>query len=300
MDHMIAAYHRSVNIKVIVSGARCSGADRLTQLFGTNRNYTSWVHCADGSTRSKGGLVHQKSITFSETGGTPYVTLVGSANLTNEAWADQYTDMFQYADRKDVFDAYNDVFALQKDDQDMSSPYRTWTADDGIARANFFPVNDETPTAADDPVLTRLQNLPDNSNTTIVVANYSMYGQRGAWLVDELIHKKKAGATVSFIAGPPVTTELENRMKDAGISVVHGYDSDCGGTDHVDKTCNYIHLKAMVASYKEDGQWVFRSYTGSDNWGDDALNNDEVTQRIGGERIYDEYLGFFNNIMTHY
>jgi hypothetical protein len=172
MDAMIAAYHRGVHVKVIVSQARCSGADRLTNLFGTNRDFTSWVHCSDGSARSNGGIMHQKSVTFSETGGTPYVTLVGSANMTEEAWRDQWTDMFQYADRKDVYDAYNDVFALQKDDHDMASPYRTWTADDGIARANFFPVDDETPTAADDPVLTRLQNLPDNDKTTIVVANY--------------------------------------------------------------------------------------------------------------------------------
>ena len=303
VNAMINAFSRGVDVKVILANKNCDG-DQASRLRGVlNRSSTdgSWMHCPVGSARSAGGVVHQKSVTFSQTGGTPYVTLVGSANMTEEAWRDQWTDMFQYADRKDVYDAYNDVFALQAAGDDMGSPYRTWTADDGVARANFFPVNDETPTSADDPVLTRLQNLPDNGNTTIVVANYSTHDARGTWLVNELIAKKRAGATVRFISGPPTSDALEDKMRAAGIPVTRAFDPDCASPDtHVAGTCNYIHLKGMVAKYWEDGQWNYRSYTGSDNWSDDALNNDDVTQRIGGEGTYDDYLAFFRTIEARY
>lgn len=301
IDAMIAADRRGVNVKVITAKANCDNASWLVSVLGTNRSAGSWIYCSPGSTRSDGGTMHQKSVTFSSTGGTPYVTLVGSANMTEEAWRDQWTDMFQYADRKDVYDAYNDVFAIQEDGVSLPSPYRTWTAADGIARANFFPVNDESPTAADDPVLTRLQNLPDNANTTILVANYATHGARGDWLVDELIAKKRAGATVRFISGPPTSDALEDRMRSAGIPVTRAFDADCAAVDtHVERTCNYIHLKAMTAKYWADGQWNYRSYTGSDNWSPDSLNNDEVTQRIGGERIYSDYVDFFHTIEARY
>lgn len=300
MDAMIAAAQRGVHVKVIVANANCDSAARLRNALGTDRSKASWIYCSPGSTRSDGGVVHQKSFTFSSTGGTPWVTIVGSANITEEAWRDQWTEMFQYADRKDVYDAYNDVFELQKAGDKLESPYRTWTAADGIARANFFPVNDESPTSEDDPVLDRLQNLPDNANTTIWVANYATHGARGRWLVDELIAKSHAGATVRFISGPPTSDDLEDDMRRAGIPVTRAFDAGCSDSSHVDRDCNYIHLKAMTAKYWADGQWNFRSYTGSDNWSSPGLNNDEVTQRIGGDRIYNDYVDFFQKIQARY
>ena len=301
MDAMVAAKRRGVNVKVIVAKSRCDNVARLRSAFGTDRSRGSWVYCSPGSTRSEGGNVHQKSITFSRTGDTPYVTLVGSANLTEEGWRDQWTDMFQYANRKDVYTAYNNVFAVQAKGASLPSPYRSWTAADGVARANFFPVNDETPEAADDPVLTRLNNLPSNRNTTIIVANYATHGSRGSWLVNALIAKKRAGATVQFISGPPTDDGLERRMRSAGIPVTRAFDASCATVaTHVDGTCNYIHLKGMTAKYWADGTWNYRSYTGSDNWSNAGLNNDEVTQRIGGQSAYDQYVAVFRKIQNRY
>lgn len=301
MDAMLAAKRRGVNVKVIVAKSRCDNVARLRSAFGTDRSRGSWVYCSPGSTRSEGGNVHQKSITFSRTGGTPYVTLVGSANLTEEAWRDQWNDMFQYANRKDVYTAYNNVFAVQAKGTSLASPYRSWTAADGVARANFFPVNDESPEAGDDPVLTRLRNLPGNGNTTIIVANYATHGARGSWLVNALIAKKKAGAKVQFIGGPPVDDDLERRMRAAGIPVTRAFDSSCATpATHVDGTCNYIHLKGMTAKYWADGTWNYRSYTGSDNWSNAGLGNDEVTQRIGGRRVYDQYVAVYRAIQSRY
>ena len=301
MDAMVAAKHRGVGIKVIVAKSRCDNAAPLRAALGTDRSRSSWLYCSSGSTRSDGGNVHQKSITFSRTGGTPYVTIMGSANLTEESWRDQWTDMFQYANRQDVYNAYNAVFALQARGTNMASPYRTWTAADGVARANFFPVNDPTPDSGDDPVLTRLRNLPGNANTTIIVANYATHGARGSWLVNELIAKKRAGARVEFISGPPTGDDLEARMRRASIPVTRAFDAACAtAATHVGGTCNYIHLKGMTAKYVDGGVVQYRTYTGSDNWSNEGLNNDEVTQRIGGKATYDQYVGLYRKIQARY
>jgi phosphatidylserine/phosphatidylglycerophosphate/cardiolipin synthase-like enzyme len=299
-DALEAAYRRGVAVRIIMANANCdeSPAVRLRSLLGSNPGADSFLVCSVGSARSAGGVVHQKSFTFSETtGNTPYVTLVGSANLTIEGYADQWVDMYQYADRKDVFDAYNEVFALQKDQPDMASPYRRYALSPG--RADFFPVDDEAPTSADDPVLAEIKAIPNRSDTTIWVANYAMHGDRGNWLADALVAKHRAGANVKVLTGMPSGPGAENTMINAGVSVVHAFDNGCP-SDTQASNCNYIHLKLMTAKYWADGQWNYRVWTGSDNWSDDSLNQDEVVQRVSGVTVYDDYVAFLKEIRQFY
>lgn len=297
-DAMIDAHRRGVNVRVIMARTNCN-AD-LVAALGTNQTRRSWILCATGSTRGPGGTMHQKSLTFSSTGGSDHVTIVGSANLTEESWRDQWVDMFQFADRKDVYDAYNEVFAVQKLDDDASQNYFTASFNGGVGRANFYPVEDPTPDAGDDPVVDRLAGLPSNADTTIYVANYAFFGPRGAWIADRLIAKKQAGATVHVITGPPSGDDLEARLQDAGIPVTRAFDASCAGADHVELSCNYIHLKAMTATYVEGGVRRYRTFTGSDNWALNALSADEVTHRIGGRATHDAYVELFRTIEARY
>jgi phosphatidylserine/phosphatidylglycerophosphate/cardiolipin synthase-like enzyme len=297
-DAMSAAHRRGVNVRVIMARVNCNSD--LVDALGTDTSRRSWIMCVAGSSRGPGGTMHQKSLTFTSTGGSDYVTIVGSANMTEEAWRDQWVDMYQFANRKGIFDAYNDVFAVQKRNDDSSQNFFSYSFNGGVGRANFYPVNNPNPSAADDPVVDRLNNLPSDANTSITVANYAFHGTRGNWIASLLIQKKQAGANVRVITGPPSGDALETRLREAGIPVTRAFDSDCSGGDHVDLSCNYIHLKAMTAKSFVDGTWQYQTFTGSDNWGIDALTSDEVTHRIGGKLAYDTYEGFLNEIQNRY
>lgn len=301
------AHGRGVNVKVIVAKQRCSNIAGLRSALGANRSKASFAVCATGSRQSNAsGHNHMKVVTFSKTAGTPYVTLVGSANLTVEGYADQWVDMFQYANRKDVYTIHNKVFNAQRVSAADRTPYVSWTDRRQLAHASFMPANISLSTRLDgkvkgkDPVLKRLREIPATSSTSIVVANYAMWGKRGTWITQRLIRMKRKGAHIRFISGPPTADGLENKMRKNGIPVTRAFDRACTKS-HVEGTsCNYIHLKAMVASFVRNGKRTYRTWTGSDNWATGSLRNDENIMRIGGPRIYKSYLAFFRSIEKRY
>ena len=60
--------------------------------------------------------------------------------------------MFVYPDRADIYDAYNEVFQHQKNDENMASPYFAFTPSGDKWATWFFPVNQTNPTRDNDPV----------------------------------------------------------------------------------------------------------------------------------------------------
>ncbi|GAA3617229.1 phospholipase D-like domain-containing protein [Microlunatus ginsengisoli] len=297
-DAMVRAINWGVTVRLIVAKANCSSSAVAAVVVATIFHSSSYVRCTVGSARSAGGTMHQKSYTFSAVDGVRHVAVVGSANATVEGYADQWTDLFQFVNRKDVYDAYNSVFALQQRDRNMAKPYRSYSFNGGKGGAQFFPVNDPTPTAADDPVHARLTSLPKGRGTVIRVATYAMHGSRGSWLTNDLIAHARAGSTVVVLTGPPADDALERRLRAAGVSVTRAFDPGCSEVEN--GSCNYIHLKLMTATYVSGGARQYRVWTGSDNWSTDSLNNDEVTQKIAGKAPYDQYVSFIDKIRRVY
>ena len=296
---MIRALHRGVTVRVIVAASNCDATATQDLRQAMRPHQGSFVRCSVGSTRSQGGVMHQKSYTFPSLGGVKNVTIMGSANATVEGYADQWVDLFQYVNRSDVMSAYNKVFELQQAGKDLSQPYRSFDFNGGQGNAQFYPVNDPTPTAADDPVHTRITTIPMGRGTVIRVASYAMQGPRGNWLASDLIAHKKAGSTVAVVTGPPASDAIEARLRQAGIPVTRGFDRSCP-PDPETSSCNYIHLKLMTATYVRGGQRQYRVWTGSDNWSPQSLNSDEVSQKIGGKAPYDQYVGFIDTIRRVY
>lgn len=296
-----AIWNRLARFQIMVAQSNCdtSAVQSLIRLLGTDRSKSSWVHCTSGSARRAGGTMHQKTWLFSGTGGVNYVTLVGSANATSEGNNDQFSDMYQFANRKDIYDAYTAVFNLQRKDVNAANatPFRTYSFT-GSGKAWFMPVNDTTPDSGDDPVLGLIKGLPNRTDTEVWVAMYSWHGTRGAWLRDALIAKKRAGANIHVITGPPVgDVAIQDRLSDAGIPWARGFDSGCSNPEtHVELSCNYIHLKLMIAKYKVNGAFQYRVWTGSDNWTDESFHNDEVIHQIAGSAAYTQYRGFVQMI----
>ncbi|HSX68318.1 phospholipase D-like domain-containing protein [Nocardioides sp.] len=296
-DCLIRARLRGVTVQVLMPDAHCNSyeAPRLRRaLTGTS----SWVHCVDQTPGAH--TLHQKSIIFDKTGGVPYVTLVGSANMTNSAWQTQWNDYFEYAGLRsqDVFSWYakrfNRLNTYRRSPSQIGG--QTSIAADGRAGAWFLP---RVADRAHDPEYVELNKLPNNSSTRIRVAMFGMGGTRGNWLATELIEKKKAGAQVYFIAGPSVSNAIKDRLKAARIPVHNGYRGpDCEGSneDYTTGTCTFSHLKMWTAYWKSNGEENFRSYTGSDNWSLNTLRNFDVIQRIGGKGSYNDFYTLFQDI----
>ncbi|WP_205474262.1 phospholipase D-like domain-containing protein [Nocardioides sp. SYSU D00038] len=298
---MVAAKKRGVQVRVVLARKNCraTAAKQLRRALGTQKRKPSYVVCATGSTRTPGGSVHQKSITFSSTGGSRYVTLVGSANQTVEGYADQWVDLYQYAGRKDVYTVFNDVFRLQKADRDLAQPYVDRVYNGGNGRSQFFPLAPDQRTAAYDPVLARINEIPRGPGTDIQVASYAVHGPRGRWLTDALVAHKAAGSKVRVLVGQPAGEDVIARLKGARIPVQRAYDPGCPN-DPDASTCNYIHLKLMTATWVGAAGRQHAVWTGSDNWADKALGNDEVNQQIGGQEAWSQYVRFLAKVRAHY
>lgn len=303
VDAVRSAVGRGVTVKIITSQANCGAAEAA---FDLPWYMPLWVHCVDGGANGRG--MHMKMVTFSETGKNaageydpvPYVTLVGSGNLTTGGWTNQWNDMFQYANRADVYSWYADRFDLINTNRGNPDVVKYHFETDGDrARANFMPIDDGTPVKEQDPVWDRLDNIPANSSTVIRVAMFASDIERGQWLVNKLKSMRANGADIRFIAGPDVRASLRSDLLHADIPVVNGWRGDC--TPETNPDCEFVHLKMMTAKYWQGGVWNYRSYTGSENWNWDGLTrNFEVTQRIGGDGVHENYNILFDRIWNAY
>lgn len=294
-----------VTFRVLVSRDRCEDATAAIGFLNDSNRDPSWLRCVEGQ-----GM-HQKSITFSSNSDGLQVTLVGSSNMHESSWQDQWNDLYQYADNDEVYSWYRDRFdqiAANLNDPG-SVGYVNEVAADGRARADFFPINKSAAIVerTDDPMWRRLDELPLNPGgtnpTQIRVAMWAMDDIRGDWMVDKLIAMQRGGANVKVVAGPAVRNSQKNDMTAAGIAVVNGYEKTpvvCRG-ETANDTCNFVHLKMVTARYWDNGIWNYRVWTGSSNWNISGLTgNFEVIARLAGEGTWKDYQTLFTAVWNRY
>ncbi|GAA1905120.1 hypothetical protein GCM10009737_02350 [Nocardioides lentus] len=291
---LIDADQRGVHVRVAVDRGRCDTgpANALRRQLGRTSGDRSKFRCVTKSGRTDSGVMHQKSLTITRTGGVSNVVLVGSANMTQEAYRDQWNDTFQYVRRPTIHRWYVTVFEQILADGATATPYREYT--DGPARAQFLPTNSNT--AAADPVLARIDGLDRGNLVRIAMYNWPRT-DRGIWLRDAIIRQKRAGVRFRIAVGPAVNEGIVSELRGAGISVQKVYDDGCKA-GHVEKTCNYTHTKFMTLRFTLGGRTEYRTWTGSDNFVD--LLSAENIQRIGGRRIHDRYVAFFRRMVGAY
>ena len=280
---LLDAQARGVNVQVVMDGhsGQWSPAKRLVPALGTDITKPSFFVLTHGSARGTGGVTHQKSWTFSQVGQTPDVVMAGSTNLTGYGTQVQYSDVYVYTDRSDVYGVYSRLFDLQKRDQPITHPFVSSSFDHGSAY--FFPKPGTT--AATDPALGRIQALPSGPGTTIAVSQFAWYGPRGLWLAHALADKKRAGATIVVVAGESVGAGVKNVLTSVHIPVYRG----------VYPNGKRIHTKLMLASYDDATGSHTSIWTGSDNWADQSLRNDDDVLQVQDDTAgYNAYVGFFD------
>ena len=137
---LIAADRRGVHVQVVVDG-RHSHAFEATQALeaalGGDRRRGCVRVLTDRSARGTVSHSHQKSWSFSQTGGSHHVVMVGATNLSVLGTTDQYSDMYTFVDRPDVWRAFSTIFRAQARDRPVPDPAVT----DRLGRdtAYFFP-----------------------------------------------------------------------------------------------------------------------------------------------------------------
>jgi hypothetical protein len=281
---LIAADQRGVHVQVIVDGRHSHAFDAtqvLLSALGTDRHRPSFIVLTHGSARGTFLHSHQKSWSFSRTGSSRHVVMVGATNLSVLGTTEQYSDMYTFVDRPDVWRAFSSIFRAQARDTPVSDPAVT----DHLGRdtAYFYPGF----SMAHDPIADTIAGLPADPSTHIRIVMYAWHPPRGQRIVDLLLEKLKGGASVQIVRGPFVRESLDALVA-AGAKVHRG----------VFANGDHVHDKLMIVRDVRDGVVQRFVTTGSDNWGNISFLRDDVDVKIGidtGE--YDAYVAFFDRLV---
>jgi hypothetical protein len=248
------------------------------------------------------GNQHMKLYLFS--GGTDAATVVmlGSANLTDYAAGVHWNDLVTLTGSEQLYDDYSRVFAELAADRLVAEP-----ALDVVHGDVATSVPSGGPgTADDDPVAQRLSEvecraLPGSGVAGRSVVRISMYGWRGARGADLArrvagLHRQgcRVQALVSA-AGPEVVEVLVAagvRVRSASLDVdgdvATGFEDS--GWEH------FVHEKWMSVDGTWGGAATRAVWTGSENWSDVSLLNDELVVMIPRDRVHDAYVEHFDDV----
>jgi phosphatidylserine/phosphatidylglycerophosphate/cardiolipin synthase-like enzyme len=283
-DALIAADARGVHVQVIVDG-RHSHAFPATQAvedaLGGDRAQRSFMILTDQSARGRVSHSHQKSWSFSRTGSSRHVVMVGSTNLSILGTTGQYSDMYSFVGRPDLWHAFSVIFRAQARDQPVLDPAVT----DHLRgdTAYFFPGFSMT----NDPIADIIAGLPARPSTHIRIVMFAWHPPRGQRLVDLLLEKLEGGASVRIVRGPYIEQPL-GALIAAGAQVHRG----------VFKNGDMVHDKLMIVDDVRHGHRERFVTTGSDNWGNISFLRDDIDVRIRlRPAAYAGYLDFFHALV---
>ena len=252
------------------------------------------------------GNQHMKVYLFSATGGQPHVVMLGSANLTGYAAGVHWNDLVTLAGSEQLYDDYGRVFDELAADRQVRAPEMHLTHGDVTTSVGAGPYE----TSGADAVAERLTGvtcdaLPGSGEAGRTVVRISMYGwrgQRGLDLARRVARLSRAGCRVQALvsaAGPDVVETLVRagvRIRSASLDVdrdvATGFEDS--GWEH------FVHEKWMSVDGTWNGSATRAVWTGSENWSDVSLLNDELVVMIPRPRIHDAYVAHFDTIWSRH
>ncbi|GAA5152741.1 hypothetical protein GCM10023340_33560 [Nocardioides marinquilinus] len=270
-DALVAAHERGVHVQVLVDrriNRDDDAPDIVQRALGGDRSAESFLYRVRGSARGgPEGAMHQKTWMVSRTGGSRWVTMVGSLNLTYGC-LDQYNDVYTFVDRRDVWRAFNRVFDQQVRDRPVTDPARVVDLD-GV-RLWFHPGFSRE----DDPVQRLLDRVRPGPGARLRIVQLAWSGERGLDIARRVVALHDAGVRVDVVVGA-LGPLVERTLADGGIEV-HRSPFDNG---------DYVHHKLVLVSWRDDAGRVRRVVsTGSDNVGDAPFGRDEVVAHVDADR----------------
>lgn len=268
-DALVDAHRRGVSVQIIAN--RFASKDfravaKMKDEVGTDRRRDSFIHLSNGSGRGPRTATHQKTWTFTRVGDSRRVVMVGSANLSYYS-TQQYSDMYVFVDRGDVWRAFDRDFRDQVGIEKARGPGYAPVL--GRDRAWFFPGWD----LDTDPVQALLRDLPARG-TVLRFAMYAWHSERGRRLAEIVADKARGGARVQVIS-VNIGNEIVAILRAAGVEVRSA--TYRNGDD--------VHSKLSLLEWTgPDGVRHRRVVTGSDNFGSDSLPRDELVLEVHPDR----------------
>lgn len=266
----------------------------------------SFVKICTSSCRGGAGNQHMKFYMFSRTGNVSNVTMIGSANLTRFGAVMQWNDMFTTVNNRGMWSVYSAIFAELARDKRVSNPYRVRTV--GDLENRFSPHPDTT--ISNDPMMRRLNKVRCraaggtgiNGHTAIRILMYGWQGQRGLYLANKVANLDRHGCDVRVILSSP-GHQVIGALKRGGV-LVKSADLDLNGNpdDGFEQTGYelFTHEKWMALSGGYGSTSSRNVWTGSENWSNLALMNDEVNIAIPRRSAYLAYAANFDYIWAHW
>jgi hypothetical protein len=263
----------------------------LRDTYGTRVTPTSsWVKKCTYSCRGTSGTMHSKIFLFSQVYRTPYVTMTGSANLTDFAVTNQWNQMNTVTGDQAVYDEAVRIFAQMS--QDRPAPYvethypnlTTYYYPHGRAT----PANDFMLQALAPVRCTGAVNAAKGGRTIIKIAMYAWYQQRGQWLAKRVRQLWNEGCQIQIvfaISSDPVKKTL---YSPSGRGRIPMRQILLTNKKHV--PIYYLHDKwvTITGNYAGDPSNSV-SFQGSFNFSDLGFASDEQFQMIRGRAVYNRF-----------
>ena len=288
---LLRAYRRGVVVKMVVDqrSARWGSVRRLRSVLGSNVRHRSFVRVCHESCRGAAGKQHAKFVTISRTEHTRRVVLVGSMNFTDLAAAGQWQDLYSVSGSEPLFRSMRELFRSMVLDRPQP-PLDLPQAGPGF-RLSTSPVA----RAGTDPLVSRLRRVHCDGaadgtgrggHTVLAVSMHAWNGPRGVDLARRVAALAKDGCRVRVVAGIGFGRRVTSILEQARVRYL--------ATGH---TAGATHEKLMVLSghFGRDRS-ASLVWTGSHNWTDRSLRNDEVTLRLQGPRHVAAYLANIRRI----
>jgi hypothetical protein len=313
-----ACTQRQVTVQVVLNDNFVSRpARQLQQALGADTDSseascgagagTSFVKVCHASCRlGDRGNQHMKIYLFSATGSESYVVMAGSANLTGYAAGVHWNDLVTFTGSQQLYDDYSRVFAELASDQRVESP--AVEVRHGDLLTSVAAGRPATPD--EDAVAQRLgkvdcRALPGSGvggRTVVRVSMYGWQGERGLDLARRTAELSREGCRVQVLvsaAGPDVVATLldsEVQVRSASLDVDHDVTTgfEDSGWEH------FVHEKWMSLDGTWDGAATRAVWTGSENWSDVSLLNDELVVMIPREQVHAAYVAHFDHIWGGY
>ncbi|MGH3509467.1 MAG: phospholipase D-like domain-containing protein [Nocardioidaceae bacterium] len=291
---LINAHRRGVSVQVVVDGhaARWKSVRRVRAELGIHPHHRSFLKTCHRSCRGSSGNQHAKFITFSDVGHRRDLVMIGSVNFTKFNARKQWNDLYSVQDPR-LYRQVTRWFRLMKLDRPQSE-LRMRGAGEGM-RMVISPLPDGP--KAVDPIAQRLAHVHctgarhagDRRHRTVIrIAMHAWNGSRGLELAHQVIRLDGQGCNIKVLYGVGIGRQVKNLLVRAGVRALNSDDSG-----------RRVHEKVMVLSgvLGKDRSANF-VWTGSHNWTNRSLVNDEVILRIEGDRLVRAYLRNFHTMWS--
>ena len=288
---LLDAHAGGAHVQVVVDdhSAHWGAVRRLRERLGTDTSAADFVKVCRLSCRGGRGNQHAKFVTVSSGSAGDDLVMVGSLNLTNYSSQRQWNDLYVASD-SGAHDQLVDVFERMADDRPQGR-----LAVRETAKGFETDLAPYTTGAGGDPIKRRLDRVRcrgasllsgKNGRTVVRVAMHAWNGDRGIDLARRVARLHRQGCDVKVLYGVGMGRAVATILRTNGVPV---RDSNNGG--------RRVHHKVMVLSgvlgRQIDANYV---WTGSHNWSDRSLRNDEIMFRVAGRHLVQDYLANFRRM----